>query len=55
VIRLSKAQIRMLHRDLIASFGGPEYTQRELYETIIDVASGLLDYEGLLQWIIAHV
>lgn len=31
-----------------------EYTQKELYETILEVADGSLDYEGLLQWIVEH-
>ena len=30
------------------------YTQKELYETILSVAAGSLDYEGLLQWILDH-
>lgn len=30
------------------------YTQKELYETIFDVAAGKLDYEGLLSWVIEH-
>ena len=31
-----------------------KYTQRELYETILDVAAGRLEYEGLLEWVIKH-
>ena len=31
-----------------------KYTQKELYETILDVASGKLDYEDLLQWVLEH-
>ena len=27
-----------------------KYTQKELYETILDVAAGNIEYEGLLQW-----
>lgn len=30
------------------------YTQKELYETILAVADGSLEYEGLLQWILDH-
>ena len=31
-----------------------KYTQKELYETILDVAAGNIEYEDLLQWILAH-
>ena len=31
-----------------------EYTQKELYESILQVASGELSYEGLLAWILNH-
>ena len=30
------------------------YTQKELYETILDVAAGNMEYEGLLQWVLDH-
>lgn len=30
------------------------YTQKDLYETILDVAAGKLDYDGLLQWVLKH-
>lgn len=30
------------------------YTQKELYETILDVAAGNITYEGLLEWILEH-
>ena len=30
------------------------YTQKELYETILDVAAGKIEYEGLLQWVLGH-
>lgn len=30
------------------------YTQKELYETILDVAASKLDYEGLLTWVLEH-
>ena len=30
------------------------YTQKELYETILDVAASKLDYEGLLEWVLEH-
>ena len=30
------------------------YTQKELYETILNVASGKLEYEDLLEWILQH-
>ena len=29
-------------------------TQKELYETILDVAAGNIEYEGLLQWVLDH-
>ena len=31
-----------------------KYTQKELYETILNVASGRVDYNGLLQWVLNH-
>ena len=31
-----------------------KYSQKELYETILAVAGGSLDYEALLQWILNH-
>lgn len=31
-----------------------KYTQKELYETILNVASGNVDYNGLLQWVLNH-
>ena len=31
-----------------------KYTQKELYETILEVAAGNLEYEDLLQWILEH-
>ena len=31
-----------------------KYTQKELYETILNVASGSGDYNGLLQWVLNH-
>lgn len=30
------------------------YSQKELYETILAIASGALQYEGLFQWILNH-
>ena len=30
------------------------YTQKDLYETILDVAAGKQDYEGLLEWVLKH-
>ena len=30
------------------------YTQKELYETILNVASGNMEYEDLLQWVLEH-
>ena len=30
------------------------YTQKELYETVLDVAAGKIEYEGLLQWVLGH-
>ena len=31
-----------------------KYTQKELYETILDVAAGNIEYGGLLQWVLDH-
>ena len=31
-----------------------KYMQKELYETILDVAAGKIEYEDLLQWILDH-
>ena len=31
-----------------------KYTQKELYETILDVAAGRLDYKDLLNWVLEH-
>ena len=31
-----------------------KYTQKELYETILDVAAGNMDYEELLKWVLNH-
>lgn len=31
-----------------------EYSQKELYETILDIAAGNIGYDELLQWIIDH-
>jgi death-on-curing protein len=31
-----------------------EYTQKELSDTILDVAAGYMSYEDLLSWIIQH-
>ena len=30
------------------------YTQKELSDTILDLASGKIDAEDMLQWIISH-
>ena len=30
------------------------YMQKELYETILDVAAGKIEYEDLLQWVLDH-
>ena len=30
------------------------YTQKELYETVLSVAAGSLEYEDLLQWVLDH-
>ena len=31
-----------------------KYTQKELYETILNDPSGSVDYNGLLQWVLNH-
>ena len=31
-----------------------KYMQNELYETILDVAAGKIEYEDLLQWVLDH-
>ena len=31
-----------------------DYTQKQLYETILSVADGSTDYEGLLNWVLEH-
>ena len=31
-----------------------KYMQKELYETILDVAAGKIEYEDLLQWVLNH-
>ena len=31
-----------------------KYMQKELYETILDVAAGEIEYEDLLQWVLDH-
>jgi death-on-curing protein len=31
-----------------------QYTQKELYEIILDIAASKKEYEDLLQWVMAH-
>lgn len=31
-----------------------KYTQKELYETILDIAAGKIEYEDLLKWVLDH-
>lgn len=31
-----------------------KYTQKELYETILNIAAGKIEYEDLLQWVLNH-
>lgn len=31
-----------------------KYMQKELYQTILDVAAGKIEYEDLLQWVLNH-
>ena len=31
-----------------------DYTQKELYETMLDIASGKASYDDLLKWVITH-
>lgn len=31
-----------------------KYMQKELYETILDIAAGKIEYEDLLQWVLDH-
>ena len=54
--RLSKEQILMLHSQLIEQTGGIElrYTQKELYEMVLAVADGSLEYENMIKWILEH-
>ena len=33
---------------------GVDYTQKELYDTILSIADGGLEYEDLLKWILEH-
>ena len=33
---------------------GVDYTQKELYDTILSIADGDLEYEDLLKWILEH-
>ncbi len=30
------------------------YTQKDLYETILDVAADRMEYDGLLEWVLKH-
>ena len=30
------------------------YTQKQLYEMILAVADGSLEYEGMLKWVLEH-
>ena len=52
--KLSKEQILMLHSQLIEEFGGSDYTQKELYEMILSIADGSLEYENLFKWVLEH-
>ena len=53
VIDLSKEQILML---VFFVLNGIElrYTQKELYEMVLAVADGSLEYEDMLKWILEH-
>lgn len=31
-----------------------QYTQKELYEMVLTVADGSLDYEDMLKWVLEH-
>ena len=54
--RLSKEQILMLHSQLIEQTGGIElrYKQKELYEMVLAVADGSMEYETMLRWVLEH-
>ena len=46
----------MLHSQLIEQTGGIElrYTQKELFEMVLAVADGTLEYEAMLRWVLEH-
>ena len=54
--RLSKEQILMLHSQLIEQTGGIElrYIQKQLFEIVLAVADGTLEYEAMLRWVLEH-
>ena len=51
--RLSKEHILML---VFFALNGIElsYAQKELYEMVLAVADGSLDYEDMLKWVLDH-
>ena len=30
------------------------YTQKELYEMVLEIADGSVEYDGLLKWVLDH-
>ena len=58
MIKLTQEQILMLHTELISANASTsfslEYTQKELYTTVLNVASGKADVEELTTWILNH-
>ena len=54
--RLSKELLLMLPSQLIEQTGGIElrYTQKELFEMVLAVADGTLEYEAMLRWVLEH-
>lgn len=51
MIRLSKEQVVLLHKRLIEATGGSEGIRDD---GMLDLASGNIDAEDVLRWIIGH-
>lgn len=53
---LSKQQILMLHSALLTQSGGLDgIRDDDLITAILSVASGTMDYAGLLRWLQSHL